>query len=157
MTLVVPYPWHLFPYPSIQYFVHFEGINTFWLGQSALWMFGSYGSFVLWIVGKLSLKWIFGEGNDGETNFLRVSFHKGLANLNSVLQLNPLPKCLMSQQTENRIFFWHILMYLVTSYLKESILWCFAMDNGERLPTVYRGTQRKWNKAKYSITSSTCY
>lgn len=59
-------------------------------------MFGSLDSFVLRGLGQLSLERVFGEGNDGETNFLRVPLHEGLANLNSVLQSNPSPKCLIA-------------------------------------------------------------
>lgn len=59
-------------------------------------MFGSHYSFVLWGLGQLSLKLIFGEGNDGETNFLRVAFHEDLAHLDRILQSNPPAKCLIA-------------------------------------------------------------
>lgn len=38
---------------------------------------------------RLSSVWIFGEGNDCETNLLRVASHEDLTNLYSILQCNP--------------------------------------------------------------------
>ena len=51
-------------------------------------MFGSNVFFVLSGHGEVSSVRIFGEGNDGEANLLRVPSHEDLTNLHSVLQCN---------------------------------------------------------------------